>query len=85
VVKNTPVIYPNPASNNVTVSYNLTDASIVTLSIYNLVGQKIMTTSQNVNAGEAYVNLNIESLTQGVYIIKSDIGKQSFTDKLIVK
>ncbi len=85
VVKSAPVVYPNPASKNVTVSYNLTDAANVTLSIYNMIGQQIMTTNQKNAAGDVKVTLNIESLTQGVYFIKSEIGNKTYTNKLIVK
>jgi len=85
VVKNAPVVYPNPTSNNVTISYNLINAANVTLSIYNTVGQQIMTTNKNVAAGEVNVALDIQSLTQGVYFIKSDIGNKTYTNKLIVK
>ncbi len=83
VSKAAPVVYPNPSSNNVTVSYNLSDATKITVSIYNMVGQQIMTTNQNVIAGDVKVTLNIEALPQGVYFIKSDIGKQSYTNKLV--
>ncbi len=84
IAKTAPVVYPNPASDNVVIAYNLTDAANVSISIYNMVGQEIMTTNENVSVGEVNVNLNIETLPKGIYFIKSDIGAQSYINKLIV-
>ncbi len=83
VLKSAPVVYPNPSSDKVTVSYNLNEASNVKMSIYNMVGQQIISTNQNITAGDVNVTFNIEALPQGIYFIKSDIGKQSYTNKLI--
>jgi hypothetical protein len=80
-----PKIYPNPATNNVSVVYNLSKASNVTLGIYNMVGQQLMTTSKYINAGEVNVALNIEKLPQGIYFIKSNIGNETYTNKLVVE
>lgn len=84
-LKNSAEVYPNPASHHVTVKYVLENAGEMTLSIYNLVGQNIFTTTENITAGEVKVNLNITMLPQGIYFIKSVIGNQTLTNKLIVQ
>jgi hypothetical protein len=83
--KSAPVIYPNPASNNVTVSYKLASSANITLRIYNFIGQQIIQTTQNNAIGDVNVTLNIETLPQGIYFIKSDIGEQTYTNKLVIR
>ncbi len=85
VVKSAPIVYPNPASDNVVVKYDITNKTNITVNIYNMIGQQLMTSTQEVAAGEVNIRLNVEKLPQGIYYIKSDIGKQTFTNKLIKK
>jgi hypothetical protein len=85
VIKSAPVVYPNPASDYVDIKYNLSEATNITLSINNTMGQEIMTTNKKVPAGEVNISLNIETLPQGVYFIKSTIGHENYTSKIIKK
>jgi hypothetical protein len=84
VIKSAPVVYTNLASIYIDIKYHLSEATNITIGIYNTIGQEIMSTNKNVAAGEINVTLNIETLPQGVYFIKSDIGNKTFTKKLLV-
>lgn len=68
--------YPNPARNILNVKAN---DNIENIAIYNLLGQKVI--SQNVNAFTS--NINITSLTTGLYILKANINGKSGSYKLI--
>jgi len=70
-------IYPNPASNNVTVE----SASIIKhINIYDLNGRKVYTVALDQND----VNLNIESLNKGVYMIQIETENGTRTEKLSI-
>jgi len=68
--------YPNPARNILNVKAN---DNIENIAIYNLLGQKVI--SKNVNAFRS--NINITSLTTGLYILKANINGKSGSYKLI--
>lgn len=71
-------LYPNPVTNIVTVSQQ--DA-IDGVSVYNLLGQKVL--SQSFNSNEVQVNL--ESLSAGAYLLEVTSGNNHNTMKVIKK
>ncbi|MEZ4939564.1 MAG: T9SS type A sorting domain-containing protein [Saprospiraceae bacterium] len=69
------VVYPNPATSNATVFIT---SDVTTVEIFNLGGQRIMTTNQP--------TLNLTGLESGMYIVKiTDAKGVIYTDKLLVK
>lgn len=70
-------LYPNPASENVTVSLNLKKSTDVTFEISNVEGQIVQSQSQSMTAGVATVNLNTKGLAAGSYFVavKTAAGK----------
>jgi hypothetical protein len=72
-------VFPNPATSMVSVQFN--DVSIIgsTLEIYNQAGQKVITT----NINELLVQVNVSSLSKGIYYIKIGDGKSRMISKLI--
>lgn len=73
-------VYPNPtADKNVTISHNI-DAK-GTVSVYTLTGAQVSTAE--LSAGSQ--NLNLSSLSAGIYIVKIEAGNQTATQKLIVQ
>lgn len=71
-------VFPNPASD---IIYLRAETSIGEVSLYNLLGQKVMDTKVDSNAAE----LNISHLSRGSYILKNDNGNQSQSYKIIKK
>ena len=75
-------MYPNPAADHVTVSFEAPakdDASIV---ISNLVGQEVYSTNMGtVQAGK--VNIPLNNLASGVYLITVKCGAQSVTKRCV--
>ena len=69
-------VYPNPASNQLTVSQN---DEISAIEIFNLMGQKVL--SQNANSNE--VTVNISSLSVGTYSMKVTSGNSQSVVKVV--
>lgn len=68
-------VYPNPASNSVSIlGSHLQDR---TIQIFDALGRKIMTTS----AGSNNINLDIEDLKPGVYLVKIDKVARRFVKR----
>ncbi len=79
-------IFPNPADYEVNISLDLDgiDADKGTVSLFNLNGQLMMQESFNPQTEQA-LDLDIEQLTSGSYLIQIQAGDYSTTQKLIKK
>ncbi|MBA3662940.1 MAG: T9SS type A sorting domain-containing protein [Bacteroidetes bacterium] len=78
-------LYPNPAMNNAVLTLELKESTPVMVSVYNTVGQLVKTTSASGTIGENRVNLNIEGLSSGIYMVKVKAGGLTSTKKLIIE
>ena len=68
-------VYPNPATTGATVFIT---SEVATVEIFNLSGQRIMTTNQS--------TLNLHGFESGMYVVKiTDANGIIYTDKLLVK
>lgn len=68
--------YPNPFNNETTISFSIPEPEHVTISIYNLIGQKIGTiTDTNYDRGEHSVTWGGEGLSSGVYFYRMEAGE----------
>jgi hypothetical protein len=96
-IKNIPTSYalaqnfPNPFNPSTRIRYALPAESNVTITIYNVIGEKVKELSQGVQPGGNYeLNFNASGLSSGVYFYTlhgiSIDGKQNFlnTKKMIV-
>lgn len=79
-------IYPNPASDqNVNVNFNLTQSSIVSVSIFSSEGKLIYTEpSTNYLKGNHLINLNINDINSGVYFIRLNINNEISSIKTLI-
>jgi len=63
--------YPNPFNPTTTIEYAVPVKSNVTLDVYNLIGQKVMTLVRSeIGAGKHSTQLNASSFTSGIYFFK---------------
>ena len=61
--------YPNPFNPSTTIKFGLPQQSEVTLSIYNILGQKVFElTQKDLAAGEHLFNFNASQLSSGIYV-----------------
>ncbi len=77
--------YPNPFNARTTISYSLPEPGHVTLSIYNLLGQKVATLVDGVEqAGEHRVVWEAGDVPSGVYFGRLVAGESRETIKMVV-
>jgi hypothetical protein len=74
-------IYPNPASDMVTVSF--AGAPDTKISIYDAIGKLVYET--NVKAGQEEVQINTSAFESGIYMLQLSNGKGKFIKKLFVE
>jgi hypothetical protein len=79
-------VYPNPARNGqLYVSYELPDASVVSVSIYDISGKLLQQTEQqNYPAGITTNVLELEGYIPGMYLVAIRSDKACVTKKLII-
>lgn len=80
-------VYPNPASQDVFVSFNIKSSSSFSMQIYDLSGRLVNERSErHLPAGTHLIDQNIESLSTGYYMVKLIVdNKASETLPLIIK
>jgi uncharacterized delta-60 repeat protein len=61
-------LYPNPAGNNITVTYPASSNEKVQFSVYNVTGQKVISAQLRYSAGADSQVIDISSLPQGAYM-----------------
>jgi uncharacterized repeat protein (TIGR03803 family) len=77
-------LYPNPATDQFTIQLNAPHVKLITVEIFDLLGHLIQKESRTVTSAENKVNIGIESLTSGVYMVKIwDASDQLLQEKLI--
>ena len=79
--------YPNPFSAETTIVFNLKQASSITLSVYNLLGMKVMDVAEKAfPAGSNTIVLKRNGLSPGTYILAlKDYGSQHGSKLITVK
>jgi hypothetical protein len=78
-------VYPNPASQNVTFDYDLpVEVKSAGVTLFNLLGQKVV--SQSINDFAGKLQINVSDLPEGVYFYSLTLNQQiAVTKKLIIR
>lgn len=77
------MVYPNPATNQLTVKYQAEATDEVVFEIYNLMGEKVISQALNANKNEQAIAVSL--LNSGVYFYKFSInGRNVKTSKLVI-
>jgi hypothetical protein len=79
-------LYPNPAKNiPVTLSYSLSQSNAVTISVFNIFGEKVKSFSEgNQTAGEQQATLDLAALASGIYFVRVEAGESSSVIRFII-
>lgn len=79
-------IFPNPAFTNAQLKINLEEFQNIRISIVNTVGQEILVVQDSYLASnQNQIQLPIESLTTGIYLVKIEAENGTVTEKLMVR
>lgn len=78
-------IFPNPMNGNL-LNLDLTDEYIgpITINIFNIAGRSVYVNNQIKRKKETVISIDDLNLSSGFYILKIELGKNSFSRKLIV-
>lgn len=77
-------IAPNPASNELKVTFELIEASSYDIRVFNMMGQAVLVHNGPSTSGTQSATLNISELPNGFYTVQLTAGKQQLSKKLIV-
>ena len=79
-------VYPNPANDKVTVDFRLNNETAVNMTVTDLTGKVVYTSSLGSKAAGAHsVSINTATLTNGVYMINFGANNAVSTQKLVIK
>ncbi len=77
--------YPNPFNPSTTINYQIPEAGIVTIKIFDILGREVTTLVNEQKAQGVYtVNFNAASLASGVYLYNIQVNDFSATRKMIL-
>jgi hypothetical protein len=78
--------YPNPFNPTTTVRFTLPENALVTLRVYNMLGQEVesLIDRKPLGGGEHEVQFNASRLASGVYFYRIDAGRYTATKKLML-
>jgi hypothetical protein len=75
--------YPNPFNPSTEIQYSIPQSGIVTLKVYNILGQEVATlVNQEQKAGNYNIIFNAAKLSSGVYFYRIKSGDFSLTKKM---
>ena len=77
-------IYPNPVKNYATVTFNSTANQSATLFLRSMAGELMVKKSIILNEGDNRVQLAVDGLSNGLYIVELVIPGKTFVNKLTV-
>lgn len=79
-------VYPNPANDFINVAYGLTNNSVVTVDVINVLGERVMTEYVGSQAAGNYTSrLDVSNLSAGVYMLNVTINGTVNTVRVSVK
>ena len=77
--------YPNPFNPTTVLSYELPDAGLVKLTVYDLLGHEVaVLVNEKKNAGKYSVQWDASRFSSGVYFCRLTVGSYTMTRKLLL-
>ncbi|MBA3972038.1 MAG: choice-of-anchor B family protein [Bacteroidetes bacterium] len=83
VTTNSVSVFPNPASNFLSVSLKLKNAETLKFSIYDITGRKVFDKEESIGAGNTVKAFPVLQFSDGVYILKIEGTDIHYTEKII--
>jgi outer membrane protein assembly factor BamB len=69
-------VFPNPSSGSLTIEYSVDDASLVTISVYNISGERtVVLAGQLAEPGNHRIGLETSHLPPGLYVCEARIAR----------
>jgi hypothetical protein len=77
-------IYPNPATEYVTLRLNLSEGNEVTLQLYDMMGRTVKITREFLDEGENEITWNVSGIKAGIYFLTMDAAEYNEVKKMYV-
>jgi hypothetical protein len=77
-------VYPNPATNDASISFTMKESAMLNLEVVDLNGKVMFAQKQQVNKGFNAVHFSTENFANGFYVIKLSGGNYTAAEKLSV-
>jgi len=75
-------VYPNPVSGMLNVYLPLEENTTVAVSLYNVMGQKVFSSNENINALKQFT-VDMNALAKGIYILQIESEGQVWKEKVV--
>ncbi len=76
--------FPNPAKNTTVISVSILQPDVVSLTIVNLIGKKVLSRNYDLQKGKTNITIDLHSLQPGIYIYTFSNGLISVTRRMII-
>jgi hypothetical protein len=78
-------VFPNPSESKFNVRLLNDESRPVEFTIYSMTGQRVYYSKHNISSGENIVQLNVDQLTGGVYMLETRIGSERITERIVIR
>lgn len=78
-------IYPNPVSDNMSVSFNLQESQVVNCKIMDATGKVVLAESFDASLGDNLHTMNVSNLASGLYMVQMDTKSGKTIRKILVQ
>ena len=77
-------LYPNPASKNLTLQYNLVENEKVLVTVLDITGREVLKSSWQQTKGEHQSSIDTHKLKNGMYLLQLSAGNQTVVKRFII-
>lgn len=78
-------VYPNPATDFVTVEFNAPEAGNAMLAVYDVLGKKVYDLNIGEVNGSVIKTINTQTYAAGIYTVKLTVNEKTYNTKVVVK
>lgn len=78
-------LYPNPASDNLTISYSINQNLPIEISIANILGELVFQKSFESTTGDHLIQLPVDRFTSGVYLVSLQTSMSTVKKQLVIR
>lgn len=80
-----PELFPNPADDFLTVSFELDASQDIAIELVSLTGESLLRQQHSASAGRFLEKLPLDGFADGLYFLKITAGEKSMVNKIIIK
>jgi hypothetical protein len=79
LIGNLLLVYPNPTTETITVAGTIGTNSNINIAVYNVLGIKKLEINEKAGPGNYLKEINIESLSSGIYFVNIQIDGEMYS------